>query len=434
MRKRQTYKREKPRMAVSETTAITPSRTAMLVAGIFCAFAMHAGAQDEIVGPQPDPVLEYLNAIEDAESVHGAYAPELVDLYHGMGSLLLEKGELETARDAFHRTVLVSRVNSGPNSLDQSNYLYSIAEIESRLGNPQAALRVLENVYSLHAMHFGEGNPEMLPVVTKMHDWYLEKRPLQAQSVRSADYENLSFLASHIAWLTEASNGLGDEETALRYRALGQLHFRALYHLLQTGEMVNSDLVFSSAQHGDLFAERAPRRHFSEGEAAFRRAAAAWLEMPESTNIEQAEAIAQVGDWYLAIKNFNEAHDHYARAYQLLAGDSEPHVRDYFQQPTPLRFLATEEAFVRSPDLPQGPTLEISMSVTRNGLLSHIEFLNVPAEESPEQLDYIRRRLENTRFRPAIIEGKPAELDGFVWNLPISMSPVDEPDSIPEPE
>jgi tetratricopeptide (TPR) repeat protein len=133
---------------------------------IGCALLMASpilGAQDFAYSPGADPLRDYLEAIEHAESSGGAYANELVDLYHGMGQSLIEQGELDGARDAFHRAALVSRVNSGPNSLEQTSYLYSIADIEFLAGDPEVAVEALEQIYRIHARHHGEDNPAGTP-------------------------------------------------------------------------------------------------------------------------------------------------------------------------------------------------------------------------------------------------------------------------------
>jgi tetratricopeptide (TPR) repeat protein len=109
-------------------------------------------AQEFVGAPGADPVRDYLEAIAQVELSGGAWANELVDLYFGMGQSLIDQGEIETARDAFHRAAMVLRVNAGPNSLDQTNYLYSIAEIEFQLGNAEAAVEALEHIYRIHAL------------------------------------------------------------------------------------------------------------------------------------------------------------------------------------------------------------------------------------------------------------------------------------------
>jgi len=380
-------------------------------------------AQESISAPAKDSVGVYLEAIERAETLGGPYAVELVDLYHGYGQALLEEGDLEEARDAFHRTAMVARVNSGPNSLEQTNYLYGIAQVESLLGNLDESVGILANIYSLHARHYGEDDPAMLPVVQQIYAWYQEKQPLNAPLARSSDYLNRSFLAGRIAALSEKDLGLGTSETAMRYRELGQMHFHAIYYMLQTGEPPQPQLVMNNnnGSGSQWYFERSISAHFKAGEEVFARVVESWHNNPEATDLEVAEGIAQLGDWYLALQHFRSAEKQYERAYRVLASSKTfAGVADeYMGAPSPLRFLNTTDRFVRdlAAPVPEGG-LAISMTVTRNGSLHDVKLVSTPEGASEKDFQELAQRLENTRFRPAIINGEAERIEGFVWRPP----------------
>ncbi len=334
----------------------------------------------------------------------------------------MQEGDLEGARDAFHRTAMVSRVNSGPNSLEQTNYLYSIARIESLLGNYEESINVLESIYSLHARHYGENQAEMLPVLQQINRWYNEQPPLHAPQTRSSDFENRSFLAQRIANLTETSRGLGDVETANRYREEGQLRFRAIYYMLQTGEPPLPELVINEEDKGpQWYYDRSISTHFQKGREAFGRVVESWRHNPQATDLEVAEAIAQLGDWYLALQHFRSAEKQYEAAYLLLANSQEHSdiADEYFGNPSPLRFLNTTEDFVRDLEAPVAiEGLEVSMTVTRNGRLLDVEVVRAPESASEEELQRMKERLDNTRFRPAVVNGEIQATENFVWKPP----------------
>lgn len=372
-----------------------------------------------LTSPNDDSVGVYLEAIQQAQSLEGPYAEELVDLYFGYANALLEEGDLEAARDAFHRTVMVSRVNAGPNNLEQSGYLYSIADIESRLGNLEESVSVLEHIYRIHALRYGEDAPEMLPMVEQLHAWYSERQPLRGPLSGASDLQNRSYLSGRLAYLTESSYGLADRRTASRYRDAGQVHFRAIMHILQSAEFPNPELVMNAdpnARH--LLDRRAMSGHFKSGEAAFERAIESWRRNPDAEVIELAEAMAQLGDWYLALRQIRAAEKQYERAYEFLANEAVAAsiADEYLGQPAPLRFLNPPERFLRDLDAPESSEgLEVKMGVTRSGRLLNIEFLNAPPGSFEEELEGLRQRLESTRFRPAVVEGKVRNVDHFVW-------------------
>ena len=98
-------------------------------------FSSPSWAEDDAVVaayvPTVDPVDNYLDAIDDNEAVHGAYSTELADLYMGLGQSLMDKQEYDEAKKAFQQGVLITRVNFGLNSPDQTNYLFAVASIEN---------------------------------------------------------------------------------------------------------------------------------------------------------------------------------------------------------------------------------------------------------------------------------------------------------------
>lgn len=393
-----------------------------LLTCIFLIAPLSLPAQDVAPAPRRDNVSVYLEAIEKAETLDGPYSIELVDLYHGFGQALLEEGDLEGARDAFYRTAMVSRVNSGPNSLEQTNYLYSIARVESLLGNYGESVTVLENIYALNARQYGENDPEMLPVVEKLQAWYTEQKLLNGPQTRSSDFANRAYFARRIANLSEATSGLGNADTAERYRAEGQIHFRAIYYMLQSGEPPQPEMVINDESSGaQWYFERAISDHYREGEEAWERVVEAWRQNPDAGLLEVAEAMAQLGDWYLALQHFRAAEKQYEGAFNMLAASDvySRYASEYLGSPSPLRFLVTNEDFVRDLEAPVAiEGLELSMTVTRNGRLLDVEVLSAPEGGTEEQLAEITERLENTRFRPAVINGKVESTEHFVWKPP----------------
>ena len=389
-----------------------------------CALLMASpilGAQEFAYSPGADPVRDYLEAIEHAESLGGAYANELVDLYHGMGQSLIELGELEGARDAFHRAALVSRVNSGPNGLEQTSYLYSIADIEFLAGNPEVAVEALEQIYRIHARHHGEDNPDMLPVLEQISGWYTERLARSDVPVRPSDYENLSYLAERIAYLTEAQYGLGHPQSASNNRALAQAHYRAIYQVALTRQSPDPELVMNADELGDrLNPDRTVISHFLAGEVALQRAVESWQENPQATDLQLAEAVAQVGDWNLAFEYYRSAEINYEQAYRILAASADfATLADrYMGQPAPIRFMNTGESFVRDPNPPAvAGSLEISMTVMDNGRLQDVEIIDAPESLSEEQSQKILGVLQGALFRPAVVNGEVRTLEDFVWKI-----------------
>lgn len=392
------------------------------VACLILAWSLQVGAQELQPAATEDQIDAYQDAIEDAESESGPYAIELIDLYFGFGQVLLEDGELEEALDAFQQTAIITRVNHGPHSLEQSDYLYSVAKTESLLGNLEPAISVIEYIYQIHAREYGENSAEMLPVIDEISEWYKEEKPLQALRSRSTDFQNRSFLAARKSALTAEQYGIGSLEAAKSYQLQGQTHFRSILYMFQTGEPPIPELVINAGGSGNPWVvERSISNHFRAGRTAYENAIKSWRQNPESTSLQVAEAIAQLGDWYLVLEQFRAAAREYKLAYEVLAADGENQALAdaYFGVPAPLRFLRSEGSFARNLDPPTSEQpLQVVMDVSRNGRISDIEFRNVPSGESEEDIEKVRYRLERTRFRPAVIMGELSGAERFVWVPP----------------
>jgi len=94
--------------------------------------------------PLSDPVRDYLDAIERTEAQSSAYSSELSDLYLGLGQHHLDRQEFDEARKAFLRGLQITRVNNGLYATEQTHFMFSIADIESRMGELAAA----EEIYT----------------------------------------------------------------------------------------------------------------------------------------------------------------------------------------------------------------------------------------------------------------------------------------------
>ena len=157
-------------------TALLELRMPQLTLALACVLAglsilSPARGEEPVAGyaSPHEPANDYLDAIDSIEGDYGPYATELSDLYLGLGQTLLDSGDYERARDAFHRGVMVVRVNSGPNSPEQTNHLYLIANIEMLRGEAKAADEVLENIQFINSSYFGKDSPEMLLVLDRIY-------------------------------------------------------------------------------------------------------------------------------------------------------------------------------------------------------------------------------------------------------------------------
>ncbi len=158
--------------------------------------------------------------------------------------------------------------------------------------------------------------------------------------------------------------------------------------------------------------------HYRNGTDAFARVVESVEENEEHTPMEYAEALAQMGDFYLAFEKYQSAREMYQQAYQVLveSEESDRLADAYFGKPTPLRFLNNHEDFMLDEqDNPAAMSLDVSMTVTRGGDLRYIEILNAPENLSEDQLWEIKEQLKSTRFRPGLNNGVAVKTTDFIW-------------------
>jgi len=268
----------------------------------------------------PDPKLPYLDAIDRLEEDYGPYATELSDLYMGLGEVFMKEGEFEDARDAYHRGVMVVRVNSGPNSPEQTNLLYLIANIETLLDEPKQADKIIENIRFVNEQYYGEHHPELFPVYERVYDWYATARPLDVDESDYRDYLQVIDISQDMVDIHVFSNGLTLAEAAISYRRLAEAHFEAMRFAMAEDDWIDPRIIVSSDVPYRVtpgFDDLSMREHYKEGRDAFRQ----YLELvktdPAKTPLDYAEALADLADWSLHFEKYRAARTLYEQAYNL---------------------------------------------------------------------------------------------------------------------
>jgi tetratricopeptide (TPR) repeat protein len=421
----------------ARTASATPlfglrQRQLMLSLGCILAgllFLDHAVGQEEgtaYVSPG-EPANEYLDAVDRIESEYGPYATELSDLYLGLGQTLINSGDYEQARDAFHRGVMVVRVNSGPNSPEQTNHLYMLANIETLLGELKAAYEVLHNIHFINSNYYGDDSPEMLPVLERIYQWCLVTRPSDPEDSKYADYERIIELTEEMVRVSEAAMGRNHPDTAVANRRLADAEFQMVRHLTGVG-MTLTPKNYVAATGGSLapmgLGSESVTEHYNDGRKAFRKYLELMLAIKSTTPLEYAEALADLGDWYLVFEKPRKSREIYETGYQILAR-SEKYAEladSYMSQPKPMHFVTypQPDLFEDTPTELQEMSLDLSMTVTSSGQVRKVEVLNAPEGMSKGALRAIERQLMGTPFRPAMKEGEVVTTRDFIWHYAIA--------------
>ncbi len=427
-----------------------------------------------------DAVNYYLDAIEDAEAANGAYSTDLAELYQGLGNTMLEQQALEDAKKAFQQSIQIVRTNYGLNSPLQTEYLFQIANIEHITGEIRSVDELLDTIYFINAEHYGELNPGMLPVLRQLLAWYEKNRPFDTELVHYSDIEQPVQLYSQIATITELDKGIGHPETTAIYREIGQTQWHTVKFLLSKGIYDQPSISMSrsfqpeSATTGSVFV----RAHTSVGREAFIKVAESVAKDPERSFLEAAEALAQLGDWYLISGTWKAASKAYDEAYQHIVqnSDSTALADEYFGQPVPLRFMnrqlipvgqdppsailnsnlvalplttsqravysqlmeATDTAALKDSEaavtdsqalaepmtdiaaLPnEKQVITIALTITKTGKPIKVKVVNHPPQLTDDFVRRVKGQFSRTRFRPRLENGERVKTKNFAWNIPL---------------
>ena len=361
---------------------------------------------------ESDSITDYMEAIDNSEGQFGAYATELSELYLGLGNALYAGEEYTEALNAFQKGMQIERVNYGLSSLSQSPYLFSIADTERYLGNWDKSQQALERVYTINSNNYGEVDVRMLGVLDKILAWYMDsykdRRP-------KGGYANLVIserIAQRMYEILNKDMSLDDPEAPDRFRRLGYLQHVIAVHLKEHGEPSESGLSISmSGSSGRPNKATTSHLHFLRGKLALEKVIASVIQQPNSTETDQALAIAELGDWYLVFGQKAPATAAYQLALDVLETSEDPQQtrEDLFGLPRMIEFSMTKSPPMAAGDQPTESQLELAMTISTYGVPNNIEVVNPPESLSKEASRDIRRDARGKRFRPKLVNGLAEE-------------------------
>ena len=307
----------------------------------------------------------------------------------------------------------IERVNYGLDSLTQAPYLLSIADTESYMGNWDKSQKALENLYSINTKAYGENDVRMLPVLDQMLDWYLNSYDDRSSNGGYANLVVSERIAMRMHHILETDVSLDDPEAPDRYRRLGYLQYFIANHIKEYGEPSQSGMTFSTGSASTRASSSTSHKHFHRGKVALERVVESLVQQEDSSEIDQALAIAELGDWYLVFGQRFSATEAYQLAYDVLEDNEQAEQlrEELFSKPRMISFSLNKGP---ESDMVAGPSetqLQVNMMVSKFGVPQDIAVQDPAADLSSEQLQALRKEINNQRFRPRLIAGQtePAE-------------------------
>ena len=348
-------------------------------------------------------VSDFLDAIDRAEANSNAYSPELSELYVSLGQSLIDEGNYDDARQALQRGVQIERVNYGLDSLSQTPHLLMIANLDDAIGNKKDAQRAMENVYQISSKNYGDKDPRILPVLNQMLTWQTD-RYVDNPSRESFDHVVAAELAAlRIAKVMDANIPMNDPRAPDFYQKLASVQYLIANHIDRHGLPHETGFEFTTGKSAMTPSPTsATHTYYRRGKAALLNRVDSLMQQAEANPLLEAEAIAELADWYLIFGQRQAAASAYQVAFQTLQNEAiADQVRnDFFAEPKAIDF-PFEDSNVESEDNP----LQVSVWITETGRTRNIEIIDPPNGLSEDDSKYVRSGLRKTRFRPRLSEG-----------------------------
>ena len=342
---------------------------------------------------------EVSNQINEIREVNGNFAARLADPYILLGDAQVGLGDVEDAVESFTAALNVTRMNEGLHSTDQLTSLYRIAGALTALGDFQNANDAQERAYAIMRNQLGARNPQLLPSMLKLIDWYESNRRFSAAKIlyiEAIQLANRAIPLDDVRQVELARAFAAGMRNTVFPPMDGETRFRAFevevpgYEPPPPGKSPPSSYALGQRALVDVV-------HFVETHAPSDR---------ETISI----AKLNLADWHQLFGRESKATRMYREIWEEL--DSLPALRESIFGDPQLLYIRLPE-FKDSTDGTQFGLVELLLTVSYRGAVTgRISQVVDPPNADIEFRTRVAAR--EARFRPAIENGKPITTRDFL--------------------
>ena len=317
----------------------------------------------------------YSAAITSIEDNIDNLSAKLINPLTGLGATYNDAGLYALGLSAYQRALRISHVNGGFYNFEQLPARDGLTE--SYLGMDDLEKADFEQTVqvSIYKHEYGEANPEILPAMYKVADWYH----------RTGQFENEQSIYTTTLRMVKKSGGKTDPLLIDTYR-----RYAALYR----------------------------RQELPEEAVRMQKKASEINDMQPEPNITlRGDLLVELGDMYITFGYSRRAVETYMEAWQVFAADPELYgerLEGYFSKPRSVRRMAIPAYYPRSSrslDAADNPNMfgdgivMARYTVTDRGRVEDIEII----ESDPSGLldDKVVSALRRSYFRPEFQDGLP---------------------------
>ena len=358
-------------------------------------------------------IEQYLEEIDRIEATKGAYSAELSDLFMSLGMSYQEKVDYENANLAFQRGMQLEKINYGLFSLGQTPYLQEIANTQRLLGDWEQSHKALDQFYMVNEKNFGEKDLRMLPIIESMLDWHAESYNVRDPRDSFPSLSAMERLAAKMHIILDDSADLGDPSTPEKYLRIGKIQYMLARHIKDFGLPQESGMSITTDRYAtERNSPLTSHNYYSRGSAALQKVVKSVMEQKPPILLDQIEAIANLGDWYLIFGQSGSATKAYALADELISSTPESEeIRSKIFGAGKLINFDNPNNEIPSDQNMNLNLVKVSMTISRSGSALDINVKNEDKVLSDDEELALRKYFKKRRFRPSFSEGKTRSMN-----------------------
>ena len=358
-------------------------------------------------------IEQYLEEIDRIEATEGAYSAELSDLFMSLGMSYQEKVDYENANLAFQRGMQLEKINYGLFSLGQTPYLQEIANTQRLLGDWEQSHKALDQFYMVNEKNFGEKDLRMLPIIESMLDWHAESYNVRDPRDSFPSLSAMERLAAKMHIILDDSADLGDPSTPEKYLRIGKIQYMLARHIKDFGLPQESGMSITTDRYAtERNSPLTSHNYYSRGSAALQKVVKSVMEQKPPILLDQIEAIANLGDWYLIFGQSGSATKAYALADELISStpESEEIRAKIFGAGKLINFDNPNNKMSSDQNMNLN-LVNVSMTISRSGSALDIIVKNEDKVLTDDEELALRKYFKKRRFRPSFSEGKTRSMN-----------------------
>lgn len=358
-------------------------------------------------------IEQYLEEIDRIEATEGAYSAALSDLLMSLGMSYQEKVDYENANLAFQRGMQLEKINYGLFSLGQTPYLQEIANTHRLLGDWEQSQKAIDQFYIVNEKNFGEKDQRMLPIIESMLDWHTESYNLRDPRDSFPSLSAMERLAAKMHVILDDSADLGDPSTPEKYLRIGKIQYMLARHIKDFGLPQESGMSITTDRYAtERNSPLTSHNYYSRGSAALQKVVKSVMEQKPPILLDQIEAIANLGDWYLIFGQSGSATKAYALADELISStpESEEIRAKIFGAGKLINFDNPNNKMSSDQNINLN-LVNVSMTISRSGSALDIIVKNEDKVLTDDEELALRKYFKKRRFRPSFSEGKTRSMN-----------------------